>query len=173
MCLKSRGGNVLFEFAVAGIPIMLLIVSVIEISRGMWTYTTLSYAVTEASRQASVHGSDCEPPNNCVLLVGNYAYLISGSSPQLDPNQMNVTFSTAGNIVSSYPCNPLQSCINAGGQYYGTIFPPPLAGTGSDVKITATYPFQSPLTMFFPGLTSPTAAITITLRATSQEPILF
>jgi hypothetical protein len=160
---------VLFEFALAGIPIMLLIISVMEISRGLWTYSTLWFAVTEASRLAIVHGSDCLPPNRCSLLVGSYAYLISGASPQLDPSQMNVTLSSTGG-GATIQCYPLQSCIS-GGAYSATVFP--LAGPGSDVIVKATYPFQSPLTMFFPGLTSPTTPIAVTLQATSQEPILF
>jgi hypothetical protein len=63
----------------------------------------------------------------------------------------------------------LTSCLANGDQ-----FPAPPGNTpGSDVIITATYPFQSPMTMFFPGLTNPTAPISVTLHATSQEPILF
>jgi Flp pilus assembly protein TadG len=175
MCLKSRRGNVLFEFALAGIPIMLLIISVIEISRGMWTYTTLSYAVTEASRLAIVHGQGCGTNGNrCPITVNSIADQIWASSPELDPGQMNVTFSSTGG-GTAITCNPLLSCTDGGDNPSSSAQFPPVPGNapGVYVTVTATYPFQSPLTMFFPGLTSPTAPITTTLRATSQEPIQF
>jgi Flp pilus assembly protein TadG len=174
MCLKSCRGSALFEFAVAGIPIMLLIVSVVEISRGMYTYTTLSYAVTEASRLASVHGHDCGVNrNSCAKTVSDIAYLISDSGSVLSADQMNVTMSSAlsGTTVSgtTIQCAPLSSCFDQ-----NVIFPiQPGDTTLYDVLVTATYPFQSPLTMFFPGLTSPTAPITTIFSVTSQEPIQF
>jgi TadE-like protein len=173
MRLKSCRGNVLFEFALAGIPIMLLIVSVIEISRAMWTYCTLSYAVTEGARRAIVGGEDCGiTPNLCETFVSTIAAKISASSPRLSA-LMTVTLSSSGG-GPTFTCKPpLSGCIlgfGVGGQN-GKPFPgnPP----GSDVIITATYPFTSPLTMFFPGLTSSTGGITTILRATSQEPIQF
>jgi Flp pilus assembly protein TadG len=172
MCLKSRSGSVLFEFAVAGIPILLLIISVIEISRGMWTYSTLEFAVTEASRLVSVHAVDCGVHNNCTVTVSNIAAQISGASQNLDSDLMNVTLSSAlsagGSATTVVTCT-LTSCGLNGNQFPTS----PASTAGSDVIVTATYPFQSPLTMFFPGLTNPTAPITITLSATSREPILF
>jgi Flp pilus assembly protein TadG len=172
MCLKSRRGNVLFEFALAGIPIMLLIISVIEISRGLWTYCTLSYAVTEGSRRAIVGGADCGiTPNLCTTTVSIVAAKISTSSVGLLSSRMNVTLSSTGGGVT-YTCNPLSTCIL--GTKGSAPFPQyPGNAPGSDVIVTAYYPFQSPLTMFFPGLTSPTGGITTTLHATSQEPIQF
>jgi Flp pilus assembly protein TadG len=169
MCLKSHRGSVLFEFAAAGIPIMLLIISVMEISRGMWTYSTLAFAVTEASRLISVHGSDCAlGVNRCTITVSNIAQQISDASPQLDPDLMNVTLSSTGG-GTTITCT-LTSCFENGSQ-----FPTSPGNTpGFDVIVTATYPFQSPMTMFFPtSAIPPTAPISITLHATSQEPILF
>jgi Flp pilus assembly protein TadG len=176
MYLKSRRGSVFVEFALAGIPIMLLIISVMEISRGMWMYTTLSYAVTEASRYAIVHGSDCAvTPNVCTIRVSNVAQIISNSSPQLDPDQMNVTMSSvspSGGINQAIS-DSLTNCLYSTGTGPFPTWNGSSSSSGWSVSINATYPFQSPLTMFFPGLTSRTAPITVTLQATSQEPILF
>jgi hypothetical protein len=104
-------------------------------------------------------------------LVSTIARKISSSSAKRFDSKMNVTLSSTGG-GPTYPCNPLSSCFIShigSGQFPGY----PGNAPGSDVIVTATVPFQSPLTMFFPGLTNSTGGITITLHATSQEPIQF
>ena len=73
----ERGASTI-EMTLVGIPLMFVLISIFEISRGMWTYHTMATAVREATRYAMVHGQNCvyTPPtitNNCAITVGNLA----------------------------------------------------------------------------------------------------
>ena len=46
---RSRGATIL-EFSLVGIGLIFVILSFFEVSRGMWTYQTLAYAVREGER---------------------------------------------------------------------------------------------------------------------------
>ena len=56
---SKRRGQALVEFTFVGIPMIFILISVFEMSRGMWIYHTLTYAVKEGTRVAMVHGQDC------------------------------------------------------------------------------------------------------------------
>jgi hypothetical protein len=163
---QSRRGSALVEFAFAGIPILLTIIAVMEFSRCMWTYNTLTYAVTEATRMAAVHGADCAtPPNACSIHVADIAQRIADSSPGLQTDQItNVQFSAGGGAPIT--CPSLSSCLTNGSVW-------PAFPQGTVILITAVYPFQSPMAMFFPGFASSTPWITANLQASSQETIQF
>ncbi len=157
------------EFVLGGIPIIFMIISIIEVSRGMWTSNTLSFAVTEASRMAIVHGQNCSTsPNSCSITVGNIAQRIADSSQGLLANQMTVTLLSTGDGVS-ITCNPLSSCL--GNSSLWPVFPGNSPGT--DIIVTAVYPFSSPMAIFFPGFTGSAAFGTANLPATSQGRIQF
>src|SRR5215471_18790761 len=53
---RQRGGSSLIEFTLVGIPIIFVLISTFEMSRGMWLYHTLAYAAREGTRYAIVHG---------------------------------------------------------------------------------------------------------------------
>ncbi len=158
---RSRHGSVLVEFVLAGIPILFTIVSVVEISRCMWTYNTLEHAVTEATRMAVVHGADCVAfGNSCSIRVHDIAQRIADSSQGLSPDRMTVTLTGggAGGSLSSY---------------LGNYSDWPAYPAGTTIAITAVYPFDSPMAIFFPGLGAPTSWVTINLTASSREPVQF
>jgi len=49
----------MIEFTLVGIPMIFLLISIFEISRAMWNYHTLAFAIREGTRYAAVHGSGC------------------------------------------------------------------------------------------------------------------
>ena len=53
---------------------MFALISIFEVSRGMWIYHTLAYSVKNGIRYASVHGIDCfntaNNPNDCLVEMG-------------------------------------------------------------------------------------------------------
>ena len=49
---RSRAGNATIEFTLVGIPLVFVLISTIEMARGMWIYHTLAYAVKEGTRYA-------------------------------------------------------------------------------------------------------------------------
>lgn len=80
-----------------GIPLILTLVSIFEISRGMWIYSTLAYAVKDGVRYASVHGVNCinNPPgvtNSCEIHISDVAATIQNAGVGLDPATTVVTF---------------------------------------------------------------------------------
>ena len=53
--MKKRGqrGSAMVEFALAGVGSMILFISTVQLTIGMWNYHTLAYAVHEATRYAA------------------------------------------------------------------------------------------------------------------------
>lgn len=172
MLRRRRGqrGDALIEFTLVGIPLIFVLISIFEISRGMWIYHTLAYAVTEGTRYAIVHGEDCSlAPNSCATTVAGVASTIQYAGVGLLPDQLSLTFtSTAGSVG---PCL-LKDCLTKA--QYATTWPPPNGNLrGTDVTISATYPFSSAIAMFWPGAGPGIVFPTVTLPATSTERIQF
>ena len=71
---RKRLGQSLVEFTFVGIPIIFILISVFEVSRGMWIYQTLAHSVKNGTRYASVHGINCVSTsfnsNNCTVNMG-------------------------------------------------------------------------------------------------------
>lgn len=145
----QRRGNTLIEFTLVGIPLLFLLISIFEMSRGMWIYHTLAYAVKEGTRYAAVHGINCQTsPNTCTIAVRDVVAKIRDSGVGLLPGDLNVTLTTqSGAQVTCSPINA--SCLTNANQW-----PPSSNGdnqVGKQITITATCPFRSMLAMFWPG----------------------
>jgi len=162
---RSKGSS-LIEFTLVGIPLIFTIISIVEISRGMWAYHSLCYAVNEGTRFASTKGKGCsQGANTCGVTVGGMANQIANTAG-LDPADINVTFySNSGNV----PCNPVSACFSN-----ATAWPP--AGDndpGMDIKIAGTYTFASALSMFWPGNGNAVSFGTFYFQAYSRQQIQF
>jgi hypothetical protein len=152
------------EFTLYGIPAVFLLISIVEISRGMWTYHNLNYGLNVGARYVSLHGSGCTTsPYSCGIKVQDVANRIASATMGIPSDAMNVTLtSNAG----SKPCNPLSSC-----QTDTTAWPPASANApGNEILITGTYTFRSALSMFFPG-SSPVQFAVTKLNASSRQVI--
>jgi hypothetical protein len=150
----------------AGIPLIFMVISIVEISRGMWIYNTLANAVETTSRDLAVRGKNCSTyVSGCAQTIGGYAQIFNRWAIGLDPAQVNVTFATLNHSVS---CVPLNSCYTN-----STAWPP--SGDDSvnlDVWVTATMPFNSAIGMFYFG-SAPVAFGKFNLSAMSHQQILF
>lgn len=152
MMFKSRGnrkGSAMLEFVLTGIPIIFVLISIFEISRGMWTYHTLAYAVREGVRYAAVHGKGCATsPNACTVTIGQITSVIHAAGAGLPASTTTVTFTPAsGSVSSDTMVNQLAST---------TVWPPSGASApGKDVKIEVVYPFQTVLAVFWAGAGRP------------------
>lgn len=155
------------EFTLVGIPLIFVLISIFEISRGMWIYHTLAYAVTEGTRYASVHGQNCSfAPNTCTTTVGDISKVIQYAGVGLLPNQLTLTFTPeSGAAVTCV----LQNCLTNISRW------PPTGASlpGLDITISATYPFSSAIAMFWPGAGPGVIFPQINLPATSTERIQF
>ena len=180
---SRRGGQSLVEFTLVGIPLIFVLISVFEVSRGMWIYHTLAHAAKEGVRYASVHGYNCDQNGNtCAVNMGPVANKCDGTNTTvaevircaaigLDPTKTTVYFYT-------YPqggTRTLQgSCKLDNGSCSATQFPPDLANQVGvyHVEIDITTPFNSAIAMLWPGA-KPVSFASGTLGATSADSIKF
>jgi len=163
---KSQRGNTAIEFVMTGIPLIFMIISIVEISRGMWVYDTLAHAAESTTRDMAVRGLDCSQyVTNCGMTIGGYSKLFAVWAVGLDPGQVAVVFQTTNNTVT---CNPLNTC------YTNTTAWPPSGDNGRnlDIWVTGTMPFNSAIGMFAFG-SAPVTFGSFTLSAKSHQQILF
>jgi Flp pilus assembly protein TadG len=133
------------EFTLVAIPIIFVVISIFEMSRGMWNYHTLDQAVKVGARYASLHGHECtQDGNNCAATVQQIAQQIASAAVGLPQNVVvTLTSATAANQVQCI----LSTCLTN-----TTVWPPtPDNQDGLDIEVSATYPFRSAISMFWPG----------------------
>ena len=171
------------EMTLIGIPIIFTLISIFEMSRGMWIYSTISYAAREATHYVAVHGGpDCRTlPNNCGIAQVDLYNAINFANTGLTPSKTTILFiSTADNFTCTVDKLKTGACGSApsgncdtAGSTAGCI---PSSGgdtNGFPVTITLTYPFNSAIGMFWPGAGRGFIFGRVNLPATSQAQILF
>ena len=178
-----RRGAASVEFALVGIPTIFILISVFEISRGMWMYETVAHAVREGARYAAVHGQDCAvAPNTCGKTMAQIAQQVQNSGVGLDAAQFTVTVSinlgaTPTSLAVDGPqtlASMLNDTTNFSAWTFVTNGSNVNASTpGNDVVVSGEMPFRSALAMFWPGAKGTQGFATTKLVATSQERILF
>ncbi len=142
-------------------------------------YTTLAHAVRDGTRYAIVHGSGCEQnpadstSNNCQVTVADVARRIQNAAVGLDENQLTLTFSlgngSAGPVTALPPCLLKDCLLNT------SIWPADpvnMAGV-SYVQIAGVIPFQSAISMLWPGVPGGIIFPTYNLPAISRDEIQF
>ena len=163
-------GNSLLEFTLVGIPLIFILIGTFEMSRGMWSYQTLAYAVKAGTRYSVVHGKDCSTAQNtCTVTIGQIAGVVRSAGVGLPPDSVTLTFTDANGTATTCV---MSDCI---ANYNSTAWPPPATNApGQDVRISGIFPFVSGMAMFWPGAGRPTAmAGAINLSADSRETIQF
>ena len=181
------------EMTLVGIPIIFILISTFEISRGMWMYHTLAYAVKDGVRFASVHGYNCVPLtgslallNNCPTTIAGVATVIENAGVGLDPSKTELTFtpgasgaastscylgSTSGTAVSG-PYGSLVGCMSLTSTWPPSDASGTLNGVGKPIRIDIDTPFRSAIAMLWPG-NRPVAVGAVTLWASSLDHIQF
>src|SRR5215472_4752156 len=108
---RCERGNAIIEFTLAGIPVIFLIYSTVQLSIMMWNYHTLAYAVNEGAHYAAVRGQGCsQNGNTCGTTVGALARQIAAAAPGIPVDQVSVTLTTASGASQS--CAPLNDCYS-------------------------------------------------------------
>jgi len=189
---RARRGQNLIEFTLVGIPIIFLLVSIFEISRGMWMYHTLAYSVKVGVRYASVHGFNCGPNsglptvNTCQVKMGpssgnpadcNYAVsppvapatlptiatVIWCAAVGADPNATTLTFTDLSGTSAACSLNACPATTWPTNSGYHI---------GSPISIQIITPFNSMIAMFWPGA-RPTSFAATKLPASSWDTVKF
>jgi Flp pilus assembly protein TadG len=140
---RSRGSTVL-EFALVGVPMMFVFISIVEMSRAMWTYQTVAYAAKETNRYIATHGTHCGGTNNCLLTVANVATAAQSYAVGLNPGVLNLTLTSPS---QSYTCSPVTSCSSNSNQWPPTSDNP----VGTAIQLRIQYQFNSAMAMLWPG----------------------
>ena len=168
----GQSGATTVEMTLVAIPLIFILISVFEISRGMWMYHTLAYAVKEGVRFASVHGQNCvynapSVTNSCEQNEAGIAAVIQQAGVGLDPATTQLTFCTGSCGSGTTPTCYLNSCSS------GTTWPPSGGNQiGQSIEIDIVTPFRSALAMFWPG-SKPFSFAVVHLGATSRDTIKF
>lgn len=161
---RSRGSTVL-EFALVGVPMIFVFISIAEMARAMWTYQTLAYAAKETNSYIAVHGSHCGGTNSCLLTVGNVATAAQAYAIGLSPGTLNLTLTSPS---KTYRCSPISSCTGNSNSW------PPTAdeAVGTDIQVKLQYQFNSALSVVWPGAQATTFG-TFNLGAYSKQRVVF
>lgn len=168
--LRKRRGAVTIEMTLVGIPLIFVLITTFELSRGMWMYHTLAHAVREGVRVAIVHGKNCVPnppsmTNSCTRTIGDIAGKIQYAGVGLDEETTTLQFVAVGS--SAVVCT-LKTCLTN-----ATVWPPDGGNTrGQIVEIDISTPFHSALAGFWPG-TSPVSFGVTNFGASSSDKIQF
>jgi Flp pilus assembly protein TadG len=164
---REHGGTSLIEFTLVGIPMIFVLISVFEISRGMWIYHTLAAGVKAGTRYTIVHGKNCSySPNTCTVTIGQIAAQIQNAGPGLLPDQLTLTFTPANGTATTETLTAALADT--------TVWPSSTANwVGMDIIISGTYPFSSIISMFWPGAASVGPFTTVNFPASSREKIQF
>jgi hypothetical protein len=160
----KRRGSATIEMTLVGIPMIFTLISIFEISRGMWVYHTLAYSVKEGVRFGVVHGVNCinKPPgvtNNCPKNVSDVANVIKDAAVGLDADKTLLTLSTSGDVTRCYlgsssgtniagPFGSHVGCLSL----TGTQWPPDGDNAvGQQIQIDIRTPFRSAIAILWPG----------------------
>ena len=163
---KSEAGKSFIEFALVGIPLVLLMVSLVEMCLAMWTYDTLAFAVREGARYAAMKGQGCSySGNSCGVTVGNIAQKIATVGVGLAPGALNITLTSASGSIT---CNPVNSCYSN-----STAFPPSSANLENTMSDPITVTGYYPETIVFMPLAGVVKIQSGNLKASSQQLIQF
>ena len=121
---SHRRGSTMIEFSLAFTAFITLLMGMMEFGRAVWTFSTLSHAVSQGARYAAVHGS------------GN-------------PVMANGTDNTAVAIADVIKANSIG--LDSALVTVNTVWSPN-NDRGSEFTITASYPLQMMLgSLFFSG----------------------
>lgn len=172
---KSNSGSALIEFTLVGIPMIFALISIVEMARGMWNYSTLAHAVKEATRYAIVHGQTFSNACNkaaggtnlvaCQLKVQDIATRVRDMGIGLNPSDVNITITTNGTVLAAETLTAALADATAADVNNVRI--------DQTFDISARSAFTSAIGMFWPGVRGGTRFPTIQLPASSRDYIQF
>src|SRR5260370_16503011 len=150
---RQSGGNSLIEFTLVGIPIIFVLISIFQMSFGMWLYQTLAFAVREGTRSAIAHGVNCSRNGNtyCITVSG-VAAVINNAARGLDPSRMTVTLTPSQGSAITDTLDNLMNTSTYSTTTWPPSSPPGANAVGQPITTSASYPFNSRIYMFRPSV---------------------
>ena len=192
---RAQRGATTVEMALVGIPLVFILISIFEISRGMWMYETAATAVREGLRFATVHGLNCvrnppSVPNSCEVTANDVVKVIragagnailnsQGTSNNYGPTGAGAVGLNTQNTIVTFASKTVTFNCTLDGMSGGSCNQtwPPTTPTGENfvknvITISIKTPFNSALSMFWPG-SRPINFSTVNLWASSSDTIQF
>ncbi len=113
---NGRRGSSMVEFSLAFTAFIMLMMGLVEFGRAVWTFSTISHAVAQGARYATVHGSGNPVLDNSGNdnTAGAIEAVVKNNAVGLDSSQVTVNTNwadasrdrgTAFTITASYPLN--------------------------------------------------------------------
>jgi len=184
---RSQRGATTIEMTFVGIPLIFILISIFEISRGMWMYNTAATAVREGVRFASVHGVNCVQvggiPNQCDITANDVIRVIRVGAGAGSTHGLNYGPTGAGAAgivapttdVTLTSANASLTCKLDGTTGACDVQWPPANDNGVKQIITISIktPFRSALAMFWPGAGRGLQFATVNLWASSSDTMQF
>lgn len=143
--LRKRGSSML-EFVLVGIPAVFVLISIVQMSIGMWQYHTLNSALQQAGRYVVVRGRGCaQNGNTCSVTLGTVAQQIATYATGMPADLLSVTLTPPAGAATT--CSPLTNCFAN-----TTVWPPaPYNGPGMTFTITGHFTLHPAIGMLWPG----------------------
>ena len=173
---ERRSGNALIEFTLVGIPILFILISIFEVARGMWMYTTLQHAVEDTVRFSIVHGDNCSANGNtCQVTVSQVLTRLNQQSGMFDPALLQLELRSGCNADASYTdtCGSTKTGTLQSLLADATAWPDDAAPGIDAIEIYASYPFVSVIGVFWPSSGGGQTFGTFNLQAISRETVQF
>jgi hypothetical protein len=148
---RKRRGSATIEFALAGIPLICVTISTIQMGIAMWHYHTLQYATKEATAYLTHKGQNFIDSGNAAIKVKDVAAVLKSAAIGMPPSTLQVTFKayrTSGGVdIQTLNCR-LDNCLTN-----TTSWPPTGYNTPniSDVSILTDYNLRSAQLMVAQG----------------------
>jgi Flp pilus assembly protein TadG len=132
------------EFVLATLPTLFCLMSVVEISRIMFTYDSMANAARLTARYAVVHGLDCtQGSNTCSTTVASIAQYFMNRGPGLPAGTITLKLTSTTGTTTCV----ISTCLTN-----NTSWPSGTPATpGNSLTIAASAPMTTTLRMFVPG----------------------
>jgi len=147
--LKGQRGNSLVEFALVGIPLIFAWISTVQLALGMWQYHSLQYAVKAAGSFQTHRGANWVQQGNAAAQIKDAAQVLADNVPGVAPSKITVVFKAINTLTSAsqtVTCT-LNNCLTNTTAWPPTNYNSP----GFDVEISASFLFNSGISMVAPG----------------------
>ena len=169
----KRRGSAALEFALTGVPLIFVWISVVQMAVGMWHYHTMQYAMKITGEYLSMHGSDYCSTNAANCKISNIAQIFSTYAVGLPRSSVTLTFTpvngydhtTTGTATT---CR-LDNCLTNTTTWPVSGYDSP----GQEFKILAEYQFNSGISMVAPGAGRPITFGASWLPASTHQMIVY
>lgn len=109
-------GTTALEFTVVAVLLLTLVFGIIDFGRALYAYHFVSYAAHQATRWASVRGSNCTGlPNGCPALQADIVTYVKSIAYGLDPTK--ITLNSNPWPSGNSPSNPVTVTVTYNFQF--------------------------------------------------------